>query len=75
MAAIGARSSIAVSSIGKFKTIAQMTAIPLLLFSDNLLGVPMQLLGTVLISIAAVLTVWSMCYYLAKAWPVIKNQS
>jgi cardiolipin synthase len=75
MAAIGARSSIAVSSIGKLKTIAQMTAIPLLLFSDDLLGLPMQLLGTLLISIAAVLTVWSMCYYLAKAWPVIKHQT
>jgi CDP-diacylglycerol--glycerol-3-phosphate 3-phosphatidyltransferase len=75
MAAIGASSSIAVSSIGKFKTIAQMAAIPLLLFSDDLFGLPIQLLGTALISIAAVLTVWSMCYYLAKATPVIRNRS
>ena len=75
MASIGARNSVAVNSLGKLKTIAQMTAIPMLLFNDTLLGLDMRLLGNVLIWVAAVLTVWSMCYYLSKAWPSIKERT
>lgn len=75
MATMGARKSVAVSSVGKFKTAAQMTAIPLLLFDGPLdwLGLPAQWdaqrLGTWLIWVAAVLTLWSMAYYLRQAWP------
>ena len=47
----------------------QMVAIPLLLFHDQLLGMDCQWLGTVLINVAAVLTVMSMLYYLRKALP------
>ena len=43
MAQIGARSSVAVHSIGKFKTIAQMVAIPLLLFDAPLFGIDCRL--------------------------------
>ena len=43
--------------IGKIKTVSQMVAIPLLLYHDQLLGVDCQWLGTVLIYVAAVLTV------------------
>lgn len=76
MAQIGASKSVAVSSIGKIKTIAQMIAIPMLLFSDNLFGViHTALWGKCLILIAAILTVWSMLYYLRKAWPMIKEKS
>ena len=47
-----------------------MVAIPLLLYHDYLFGViDCQWLGTVLISVAAVLTVVSMLYYLRKALP------
>jgi cardiolipin synthase (CMP-forming) len=64
LAGTGNRSSAAVNTLGKLKTTAQMIAIPLLLFHEPLLGIPMQRLGGVLIVVAAVLTVWSMVYYL-----------
>ncbi|AGX87579.1 CDP-diacylglycerol--glycerol-3-phosphate 3-phosphatidyltransferase [Candidatus Symbiobacter mobilis] len=75
MAQIGAASSVAVHRVGKFKTIAQMVAIPFLLYDGTLLGVlPTRLWGTVLLWVAAVLTVWSMVYYLRKALPVIRSK-
>ena len=47
-----------------------MVAIPLLLYHDPLFGlVDCQWLGTVLINVAAVLTVVSMLYYLRRALP------
>jgi cardiolipin synthase len=73
MARIGASKSVAVSSIGKIKTTAQMIAIPMLLFDGKLLGViNTHFWGEILLWIAALLTVWSMFYYLRKAWPLIK---
>jgi len=76
MAQIGASKSVAVSSLGKIKTAAQMTAIPLLLFNDRLFGVlDTHLLGDYLLLLAAVLTVWSMFYYLSLAWPLIKEKA
>jgi len=76
MAQIGAAKSVAVSSLGKIKTTAQMTAIPLLLFHDVLFGaVDTQFWGARLLEVAALLTVWSMFYYLRLAWPLIKEKS
>jgi len=76
MAEIGARKSVAVSSLGKIKTAAQMVAIPMLLFHDPLLNaIDTHFWGEVLLWIAGVLTVWSMFYYLRKAWPLIKERS
>ena len=75
MAKIGAARNIAVSFIGKIKTTAQMIAIPLLLFNDELFGISMRQLGGWLILVAAVLTLWSMVYYLKKAWPEISLQN
>ncbi|TAK51485.1 MAG: CDP-diacylglycerol--glycerol-3-phosphate 3-phosphatidyltransferase [Betaproteobacteria bacterium] len=70
MAKIGQAKSVAVAFIGKVKTVGQMVAIPLLLFEDNLFGVvPCLWLGTILINVAAVLTVISMLYYLRRAVP------
>lgn len=74
MAKIGASKSIAVSFVGKLKTTAQMIAIPLLLYHDPLFGVPVADLGEWLIWLAAVLTLWSMGYYLSKAWPEIRSR-
>lgn len=71
MAKIGAARSVAVSLLGKLKTTAQMIAIPLLLFHDPLGPLETQMLGTWLIYVAAVLTLWSMAYYLRRAWPAI----
>jgi cardiolipin synthase len=76
MAEIGARKSVAVSSLGKIKTAVQMVAIPMLLFHDPLFTVlDMHIAGEILLWIAGVLTVWSMFYYLRRAWPLIKEKS
>ena len=70
MAQIGASHNVAVNWMGKFKTIAQMIAIPVLLFHDPLFGVvPVRPLGTVLLYGAALLTIYSMLMYLRLAWP------
>src|SRR5881296_2910542 len=71
MAKVGQAKSVAVAFIGKLKTLSQMIAIPLLLlYDDNLLGLEdCAVLGTILINVAAVLTVVSMLYYLRKALP------
>ena len=74
MAQIGAQKSVAVSMIGKIKTTAQMVSIPLLLYHAELAGYNMQALGTLLIYVAAVLTLWSMGYYLRMAWPHLSGQ-
>jgi CDP-diacylglycerol--glycerol-3-phosphate 3-phosphatidyltransferase/cardiolipin synthase len=69
MAKVGQAKSVAVAFVGKLKTVSQMVAIPLLLFHDRLLGLDCLWLGTILINVAAVLTVISMLYYLRKALP------
>ncbi|GAB7547333.1 CDP-diacylglycerol--glycerol-3-phosphate 3-phosphatidyltransferase [Cupriavidus sp. 8B] len=76
MAQIGASKSVAVNFLGKLKTTFQMIAIPLLLFNDSLLGiVDASVLGAWLIYVAAVLTLWSMFYYMKLAWPQIRERS
>ena len=75
MAKIGAAKSVAVSFIGKLKTTAQMLALPLLLFHGFLGPVDCQRAGTLLIWIAAALTLWSMGYYLRRAWPEISART
>ena len=73
MAQIGASRSVAVHVIGKLKTVVQMVAIPFLLFDGTILGVvDTRRWGTVLIYLSAVLTIWSMVYYLQKALPEIR---
>jgi cardiolipin synthase len=73
MAQIGASKSVAVHMIGKLKTVAQMVAIPFLLFDGVLFGlINTHVWGVWLIWVAAVLTVWSMVYYLQKALPEIR---
>lgn len=74
MAHIGAAKSVAVSFIGKLKTTAQMIAIPMLLYYDPLAGLPIAAMGEALIWLAAALTLWSMGYYLGKAWPEIRSR-
>lgn len=69
MAKVGAARSVAVSMLGKIKTAAQMLAIPLLLYHAPLWGMDTRAVGNWLIWIAALLTLWSMGYYLRMAWP------
>ncbi|MNT25082.1 CDP-diacylglycerol--glycerol-3-phosphate 3-phosphatidyltransferase [compost metagenome] len=75
MAQIGASKSVAVNFLGKLKTTVQMIAIPLLLFNDSLFGIDASLLGGWMIYLAAVLTLWSMFYYMKLAWPQIRERS
>jgi CDP-diacylglycerol--glycerol-3-phosphate 3-phosphatidyltransferase/cardiolipin synthase len=68
MAQIGQSKSVAVNILGKVKTVAQLVAIPFLLFNGVLFGlfhtVP---IGRLLIWIAAAITLWSMVVYLKAA--------
>ena len=76
MAQIGAGGNVAVNWMGKFKTIVQMIAIPVLLYHDPLFGlVPIHLIGTWLIYVAALLTIYSMLLYLRLAWPHLAASS
>ncbi len=76
MAQIGASKSVAVHMVGKLKTVVQMVAIPFLLFDGMLFGqIDTHWFGNGLIWIAAVLTVWSMVYYLQKALPEIRAKA
>ena len=73
MAQIGASRSVAVHMLGKLKTVSQMVAIPFLLYDGRLFGlIDTRLWGTWLMWVAAVLTIWSMVYYLQKALPEIR---
>ena len=73
MAEIGERAQVAVSVIGKIKTLVQMFAIPFLIYEYDIGVFPTAEVGFVLIWIAATLTIWSMVIYLKDAWPIIKN--
>jgi CDP-diacylglycerol--glycerol-3-phosphate 3-phosphatidyltransferase len=73
MAQIGAYKSVAVHMVGKLKTTVQMVAIPFLLFDGRLFGlVDTGFWGEILIWISAILTIWSMVFYLQKALPHIR---
>ena len=74
MAQIGQSKSVAVSFAGKVKTVAQMVAIPMLLYHDRIGAFDPQLVGTALIWIAAALTLSSMIYYLKMALPHVQRQ-
>ena len=68
MSEIGRRSHVAVSPIGKLKTIVQITALIMLIWKVDLLFIPMYATGYILIMVAAALTLWSMATYLMAAW-------
>lgn len=67
MAQLGSSKSVAVSMLGKIKTVFQMVAILFLLYQEPLFGISTRQVGTVLIWLAAILTLWSMVYYLMLA--------
>ena len=71
MARVGKSASVAVAYVGKLKTAAQMVAIPLLLYDAPVQSIDAGTLGSVLIYIAAALTLWSMGYYLQRAIPLL----
>ena len=75
MSEIGERTKVAVSVIGKVKTITQMVAILLLLYKVPLGPLPTHDVGLVLLYVAAILTLWSMFVYLRAAWPILSGKS
>jgi len=75
MAKIGASKSVAVSFLGKIKTVSQMIAIPLLLYSNPIGSFSPQRIGTWLIYVAAALTLLSMIYYLKLALPEVRKRA
>lgn len=73
MAEIGKSTHVAVSRIGKVKTVMQILAIILLLYKAPFAGFPTYTVGLLMLYISVVLTLWSMIVYLMLAWPVIRD--
>ena len=64
-----------VTVVAKYKTIMQIVGLSLLLYQQDLLGLPIYDLGLILTAIAAVLTLWSMILYLRLAWPELRGSA
>ncbi len=75
MAILGARRKVAVSALGKIKTVFQMTGLSMMLFRENLWGLPIYELGLYCLIVAAFLTLWSMIIYLRMAWPELRGKT
>ena len=75
MAQLGATKSVAVNMAGKVKTVAQMVALPMLLYHNTLYAFDAQYWGTILIYVAAFLTLYSMFFYLKAAWPTLMEKA
>ena len=73
MAQLGARAKVAVSGMGKWKTIMQMTGLSLMMFRRDVFGMPVYEIGVWLLVAAAALTLWSMGSYLRAAWPLLQR--
>ena len=73
MAEQGEGSKVAVSFAGKLKTTLQMVALGFLIFKHDMMGLPIYLIGIILLVIAAFLTLISMINYIYAAKDTIKN--
>ena len=73
MAQLGARAKVAVSGMGKWKTILQMTGLSFMMFRRDIFGLPIYEIGVWLLVGAAALTLWSMGSYLRAAWPILQR--
>ena len=74
MSKVGSPNTVAVSFLGKIKTWAQMIAVVVLLVAEP--GeTELVLLGYFAISVAAILTVWTMVGYLMQALPYLNDHS
>jgi CDP-diacylglycerol--glycerol-3-phosphate 3-phosphatidyltransferase len=75
MAHLGARAKVAVSSLGKWKTILQMVGLSFMMYRQDLFGLPIYRMGVWLLVVAAALTLWSMVSYLKAAWPELRRDA
>jgi CDP-diacylglycerol--glycerol-3-phosphate 3-phosphatidyltransferase len=73
MAEIGQKARVKVAAVGKLKTIVQMVALSMLLFREDLFGLPIFLIGEGLLAVAAALTLWSGYAYVRAAWPAMRD--
>ena len=74
MARVGESGKVKVNWFGKIKAIAQMVSIPMLLYFDPICAWNVYLTGTILIYIAAILTIYSMFVYLKAAAPFFSSE-
>lgn len=74
MARVGESGKVKVNWFGKIKAIAQMVSIPMLLYFDPIGAWSVYLTGTILIYIAAILTIYSMFVYLKAAAPFFSSE-
>jgi len=75
MATLGKSSTVAVSMIGKVKTVAQMFTIGFLMHQQPFYGLDTRFIGVILLMIATVLTVLSMVIYLKLAWKEMRDHT
>jgi CDP-diacylglycerol--glycerol-3-phosphate 3-phosphatidyltransferase len=75
MAEIGQRRKVAVSRLGKLKTILQIVGLSMMLIRWDVWILPTYQVGLVLTVIAAVLTLVSAIDYLRAAWPDLRGAS
>lgn len=84
MSSRGCRNVIAVSSLGKWKTAAQMLGIMGLIWQPNydipliLFSLPHEVINYaayIFYALATILTVWSMIEYFKAAWPELKENT
>ena len=83
MAEIGQRATVKVATIGKVKTVVQMGALLCLLYAvtpdknpprpQPWMGEPVFHVGDWMLTVAALLTLWSAALYLRAAWPALKE--
>ncbi len=73
MAEIGKRARVKVALTGKIKTIAQMIALAMMLYKDDLMMIPIRIIGEICLIIAAILTLWSAFQYLLAARSALKE--
>jgi len=71
MATIGERANVKVTMAGKVKTALQMFGIAFMVYKNDMFGIPIYMVGFVLLVLAAIMTIWSMIIYLRAAWPFI----
>ena len=75
MSSMGLSDVVAVSFLGKAKTVGQMFALLFLIYQNDIFGLPTFRFGTGLLVWAAILTLASMIVYIKSAWSTLAAQS
>ena len=70
---MGARRKVAVSQLGKVKTVLQIVGLSMMLYREAILGIPIYRVGVALTELAAAATLISMVAYLRAAWPELRR--